>query len=141
MPFFADSFMKSALAAADESGEALSSFKDLVDFASNIQHAELNQRTKELNARRIKRIREAPPKVVSRPVFEKPPAKVEERPEHLKFGSELRLAMRLAKGPDGTKGFSKEYQESRGKVFPVVTEEEAGTAEDDGRARTMGRLD
>ena len=62
MPFFADSFMKSALAAADESGEALSSFKDLVDFASNIQHAELNQRTKELNARRIKRIREAPPR-------------------------------------------------------------------------------
>ena len=41
MPFFADSFMKSALAAADESGEALSSFKDLVDFASIIQHAEL----------------------------------------------------------------------------------------------------
>ena len=53
--------MKSALAAADESGEP-SSFKDLVDFASNIQHAELNQRTKELNARRIKRIREAPPR-------------------------------------------------------------------------------
>ena len=40
MPFFADSFMKSALAAADESGEP-SSFKDLVDFASIIQHAEL----------------------------------------------------------------------------------------------------
>ena len=53
--------MKSALAAADESGEP-SSFKDLVDFASIIQHAELNQRTKELNARRIKRIREAPPR-------------------------------------------------------------------------------
>lgn len=100
---------------------------DTVEFIECI-----NQRTKELNARRIKRIREAPPKVVSRPVFEKPPAKVEERPEHLKFGSELRLAMRLAKGPDGTKGFSKEYQESRGKVFPVVTEEEAGTAEDEG---------
>ena len=32
--------MKSALAAADESGEP-SSFKDLVDFASIIQHAEL----------------------------------------------------------------------------------------------------
>ena len=100
---------------------------DTVEFIECI-----NQRTKELNARRIKRIREAPPKVVSRPVFEKPPAKVEERPEHLKFGSELRLAMRLAKGPDGTKGFSKEYQESRGKVFPVVTEEETGTAEDEG---------
>merc|ERR1711871_1702045 len=36
-----DSFRKRALAAADESGEALSSFKDLVDFASIIQHAEL----------------------------------------------------------------------------------------------------
>ena len=40
-----------------------------------------------------------------------------------------RFNMRLAKGPDGTKGFSREYQESRGKVFPEIVEEEPPVAE------------
>ncbi|QDZ18446.1 cold shock domain-containing protein [Chloropicon primus] len=88
---------------------------DTVEFIECI-----NSRTKELNARKIKRTKEAP--VRTPPTSYEKPAKVE-RPDHLKFGSETRLAMRLAKGPDGTRGFSREYQESRGKVFPDPVEE------------------
>lgn len=84
----------------------------------------LNPRTKELNARRVKRIKEAPPKMRSVPKVQ------EERPDHLKFArhgsgttSSGTTMMRLAKGPDGTNGFSREYQVSRGKVFDDKAED------------------
>ena len=43
----------------------------------------------------------------------------EERPEHLRWSKSERSVIRLAKGPDGTRGFSREYQESRGVKVPV----------------------
>jgi len=102
---------------------------DMVEFIETI-----NSRTKELNARKIKRTKQAPPPVKKpeRPRYEEAEIAEEERPDHLKFGTKAvghsgdrsgGAAMRLAKGPDGTRGFSRAYQESRGKVFPETESE------------------
>ncbi len=103
---------------------------DMVEFIETI-----NSRTNELNARKILRTKEAPVvvKKPERPRYEEAEIATEERPDHLKFGTKAvghsgdrsgGAAMRLAKGPDGTRGFSRAYQESRGKVFPDTEEEE-----------------
>jgi cold shock CspA family protein len=94
----------------------------------------MNSRTQELNATRIKRTKEAV-RIAKPPVHKI----IEERPDHLKEfsvgsvakgGSVVSLG-RFAKGPDGTKGFSREYQISRGKTFPDPVEE--AEAEEEGK--------
>ena len=119
---------------------------DTVEFVETV-----NARTKEVNARMVKRTKEAPPpqpKERREPREPREPAKAEPRPDHLKFGGRslstgetaVILKMRLAKGPDGTKGFAREYQESRGIVFPPEPEpveeeeEEEPVSEEGGEA-------
>ena len=68
---------------------------------------QVNPRTKEKNARKIKFIKEGPPPARDEGAEQKlPPRVVHERPASTQFQNKTQAKeVRLAKGPDGTRGF------------------------------------